>query len=192
MKKIIALMLTLVFCLCLFACGEESDVPDGMKLASKADAIDYKLFVPENWVVSQSTSTATQAYASNSDRTNVLVNQWNVTENTKTVEDWWKYEYWPQVKVAVSKAECEKNKDGSVGVNATLGGIKAKKYVYTGIVGDATFRYDVYACVTKGSIYVIHVTYMEDGDPNSDEVTFSAVESRKSEIDAIISNFKFN
>jgi len=198
MKKILALMLVLSFCLCLFACGDDGDVPSGMKLASKEDNIDYKLFVPDNgsdgWIVSQATSTTTQAFASNSDRTNVIVNQWNITENTKTVDEWWKNEYKPQVfkAGAVQKPEIEKNEDGTEGVNVTLGGKPGKKFVYTGLVGDAHFRYDVYACVANGSIYVIHVTYMEDGDPNSDKATFSAVESRKTEIEAIIGNFRFN
>ena len=189
MKKALLFILILSFCLCLFACGDDSDVPSGMFLASYADNMDYKLFAPEGWVVAQATPTTTQVYASNSDRTNVLVNQWNVTESTKTVEDWWKNEYWPQVHDAgaIKNATLEKN-----GVSATLGGVKAKKYVYTGAVGDADFMYEVYACVTKGSIYVIHVTYMEDGDPNKDEPTFSTVESHKTSIDAIISTFKFN
>lgn len=194
MKKVLALILILTFCVCLFACGDEGDVPDGMVLASKEKDIDYKLFVPEGWIVSQASSTTTQAFASNNDRTNVLVNQWNVTDATKTVDEWWENEYKPQVfkAGAIQNPVIEKNKDGVEGVNATLGGKPAKKYVYTGMVGDTTFRYDVYACVANGSIYVIHVTYMEDGDPGSDEKTFSAVESRKTEIDAIISNFRFN
>ena len=190
MKKALLLILILSFCLCLFACGDEGDVPDGMFLASYTESMDYKLFAPEGWVVAQASPTATQVYASNSDRTNVLVNQWNVTEATKTVEDWWENEYWPQVHDAGAIKDTKLEKKG--GSATTLGGVKARKYVYTGSVGDATFMYEVYACVTKGSIYVIHVTYMEDGDPNSDEATFSTVESRKTEIDAIIDNFKFN
>ena len=94
----------------------------------------------------------------------------------------------PQVKTAIQSDDIEK----ANGVSATIGGVKAMKYTYTGKVGDAMFMYEVYACVTKGSIYVIHVTYMEDGDPNSDKVEFSTVESHKTEIEAIIKNFKFN
>ena len=189
MKKALLFTLILSFCLCLFACGEESDVPSGMFLASNGEAaMDYKLFAPEGWVVAQATATTTQVFVSNSDRTNVLVNQWNVTETTKTVDDWWKYEYRPQVETAIQSDDIEK----ANGVSATLGGVKAMKYTYTGKVGDTDFMYEVYACVTKGSIYVIHVTYMEDGDPNKDEPTFSTVESHKTSIDAIISTFKFN
>lgn len=193
MKRAIALIFVLAFSMCLFACGDTGDVPDGMFLASKADDIDYKLFVPEGWVVAQATSTTTQAYASNSDRTNVLVNQWNVTENTTNVDDWWKNEYKPQVfkAEAVKNPEIEKNSKGEEGVNATIGGKAGKKYVYTGMVGDTTFLYEVYACVANGSIYVIHVTYMEDGDPEAEELSFSAQESRKTEIEAIIGNFRF-
>ena len=189
MKKALLLLLILSFCLCLFACGDDGEVPDGMFLASNGEAtMDYKLFAPNGWIVSQATATTTQVYATEKDRTNVLVNQWNITENTKTVENWWKYEYMPQVKTAIQSDDIEK----ANGVSATIGGVKAMKYTYTGKVGDAMFMYEVYACVTKGSIYVIHVTYMEDGDPNSDKVEFSTVESHKTEIEAIIKNFKFN
>ena len=190
MKRILAVIFVCTLCLCFFACGSDTDVPDGMFLASKESDTDYKLFVPEGWIVSQASSTTTQVYVSNSDRTNILVNQWNITENTKTPEAWWENEYKPQV----FKAGAVQNPaiETDEGVNVTIGTKPGKKFVYTGMVGDTTFMYEVYACVANGSIYVIHVTYMEDGDPEAEELSFSAQETHKEKIDSVISNFRFN
>ena len=89
MKKILLALMVALMCLCLFSCGNDDDTPKGMKLASDTKIVDYKLFVPESWVVSDAQRAVTQAYASDEDRTNVMVMQWNITENTKTVKDWW-------------------------------------------------------------------------------------------------------
>ena len=194
MKKILALILVLSACLCLFACGEETDVPEGMQLASNTDVVDYKLFVPLTWTVSTADKAQTQAFVSDSDRTNVIVNQWNITENTKTVADWWEKEYKPGVfqTEAVKKANVEKDKDGREGVNMTLDGKPAVKYTYTGLVGDAYFKYEVIGCVTNGSIYVIHFTYMQDAVAEGEKITYNTQEAHKAAVDSIITNFRFD
>ena len=193
MKKILTLIFVLAMCLCLFSCGDD-EVPDGMKLASNTDIVDYKLFVPEAWVVSNADRAATQAFASEDDRTNVIVEQWNITENTKNVADWWEKEYKPQVFTsgAIQDPVVKKDKEGKEGVNITLGGKAATKYTYTGKIGDAYFRYDVIGCVTNGSIYVIHFTYMQDGVKEGEKITYSAVDTHKDAVQAIIDNFRFD
>ncbi|MBQ7225541.1 MAG: hypothetical protein IJX02_02940 [Clostridia bacterium] len=193
MKRFLSLLLIGVMCLFMFSCGED-EVPDGMKLASDTDVVDYKLFVPESWVVSTAERATTQAYVSNSDRTNITVMQWNVTETTKTVKDWWENEYKPQVFTsgAVKEYTITKNKDGTEGAKTTLDGRAATKYVYTGKIGDSFFRYEIIACVTQGSIYVVQVTYMQDKQENKDDkVTYSTVETHKEAIASIIENFRF-
>ncbi len=73
MKKIIALLLLSVMLLSLAACGSgEEGAPDGMKLASNTEIVDYKLFVPEDWVVTASTG-MTMAQVSLNDVSNVVV-----------------------------------------------------------------------------------------------------------------------
>ena len=194
MKKILTLTFILAMCLCLFACGEDSDVPVGMRLASDTDIVDYKLFVPEAWEIVSGDSAQSQAFVSDTDRTNVIVNQWNITENTKTVNDWWEKEYKPQVfeTGAIQKVAIEKNKDGKEGVNVTLGGKAATKYTYTGMVGDTYFKYEVVGCVANGSIYVMHFTYMQDSVKEGEKITYSACDLHKASVESIITNFKFN
>ena len=91
---------------------------------------------------------------------------------------------------AIKNPDIKKDSEGKEGSNITLGGKAAVKYEYVGMVGDTYFKYDVIGCIANGSIYVIHITYMEDGKPG-EEVSFSTVESRKTEIEAMITNFRF-
>ena len=174
-------------CLCLFSCGDEDEIPEGMKLASDTEIVDYKLYVPIDWTVSNATAT-TQAYCE--DRTNINIAQW---DSSKTVDEWWKDEYKPQVfeAGAVTEATIEKNKDGSEGKSITLDKKAAKQYDYTAKIGDSFFKYTVIACKTGGSIYVIHITYMQDSGKEGDEVVFSSVEKHKDDIKNILDNFKF-
>ena len=158
MKRFLAILLALISCLCFFSCDAD-EAPDGMKLASNTDIVDYRLYVPESWIVSNADRGATQAYASEGDRTNVLVMQWNITENTVTVDDWWEKEYKPQV---FETNAVQEHKVLSEGEGVTLDKKAAKSYSYTGKIGDSFFRYDLIACVAQGSIYVIQVTYMQD------------------------------
>ena len=188
MKRILAILLVAISCLCLFSC-DKGDAPDGMKLASNTDIVDYLLYVPENWVVSNADRGATQAYVSDGDRTNVLVMQWNVTENTKTVDEWWEKEYKPQVFDTNAIQEHKVLKEGE---GVTLDKKAAKSYSYTGKVGDSYFKYDLVACVAQGSIYVIQVTYMQDIVAEGGEITYSSEETHKDAIKSIIDNFKFN
>ena len=76
MKRFFALFFTLISLFILVSCGDDSDVPAGMKLASNTDIVDYKLFVPENWIVSLN-DTRTAAQVSEKDRTNINIAQWN-------------------------------------------------------------------------------------------------------------------
>ena len=194
MKKLLLLFFVLSMCLCLFACGDD-EIPDGMQLASDTDIVDYKLFVPEFWTVYKSGNATTQAYVSDQDetRTNVLVMQWNVTENTSTIDKWWEEEYKPQVFKAGTLKEysIEKNKEGQEGSAFTLDGKAAKRYTYTGRIAETFFKYDVVACITGGSIYVIQFTYMQDKELTDGKPTFSAQETYAEDIQKILDNFRF-
>lgn len=188
MKKLLFVLIICIMCVSMFSCGE-NDVPKGMKRASDPEVADYDLFVPESWVLSESERAATQAFVSNSDRTNVLVMQWNVTEDTRTVKDWWEKEYKPQVfnSGAIQDVKVENNE----GTSMTLDKVSATKYVYTGKIGDSYFKYEVIGCVAKGSIYVMQFTYMQDNVPEGEKITFSTVDTHKEAVNSIIENFRF-
>ena len=74
MKKILSVFLLAVMLFSLVACGDDTptDIPEGMKLASDTEIVDYLLFVPENWEVTSKTG-MTMAQASLNDDSNVIV-----------------------------------------------------------------------------------------------------------------------
>ena len=188
MKRLLVLALILAMCVSLFSCDEDM-VPDGMKLASNTDIVDYRLYVPEEWLVSEAERATTQAFASEGDRTNILVMQWNITENTKTVADWWEKEYKPQVFTTGAVQDHNVLVEGE---KMLLDSKPAYKYVYTGKIGDSYFKYEIISCVTQGSIYVIQLTYMQDTVKEGEEITFSTEEKHKESVKKIIDNFKFD
>ena len=187
MKRIIAILLALLTGLCLFSCGDDP-VPEGMKQASDTSVVDYCLYVPKEWVVSSAERAVTHAYVSEGDRTNVLVMQWNITENTKKPSDWWEKEYKPQVFESGSVQDVKILTEGEA---TLLDSKEAFKYSYTGKIGDSYFKYDLIACVTKGSIYVMQLTYMQDKAEEGKEITFNSVDTHKEDVNKIIENFRF-
>lgn len=62
--------------------------PEGMKLAS-TDEHAYRLFVPNSWVIDQSTD-ATAAYVSKTDSSNVNVQMYMTSNSAETIGDYWK------------------------------------------------------------------------------------------------------
>ena len=186
-------------CLGLFSCGAD-DTPKGMQLASNTKVVDYKLFVPESWVVSEAERATSQAFASATDRTNVLVMQWNIDNpEVKTVQDWWEKKYKPEV------IDAEVLKDVKIandkGTFVTLDKVAAVKYTYVGKMGDFYYTYDVIAAIRKGSVYIMQFTYRQDaklGENNelvpveeNGAPVFSSIEENKEAIESIISNFKW-
>ena len=84
-------LLALVLALCLLtftlaSCGE-TDVPEGMQLASD-ESLDYALYVPINWTVNH-TGNVSSAYVSQLDRSNVSVTIY-MPQTAMTAEDYWK------------------------------------------------------------------------------------------------------
>ena len=195
MKKLLMIILVLALSLCLFACGDD-EVPAGMQLASDTDIVDYKLFVPESWTVVNNGNATSQALVSEKDetRTNVIVMQWNITDNTSTVENWWEIEYKPQVFDTEVLKDCVvvKNEDGTEGKATTLDGKAAKRYVYTGRMAETFFKYDVTACINNGSIYIVQIAYMQDESAEGAPITFSAEQTYAEDIQKILDNFRFN
>ena len=78
------------------------------------------------------------------------------------------------------------------GAELLLDKAPAQKYVYTAKMGDSYFKYEVISCVTRGSIYVIHITYMQDAAKEGEAITYSCQEANKEEIKSILDNFRFN
>ena len=185
MKRALSFILVIILALSFTACNKGDDAPAGMKLASNKDIVDYSMYVPEGWIVDQSSAT-TAAHISDSDRTSVNVAQWNYQGS---IDDWWSLEYKPQVMEKGPFTDCKIIKEGE---SYILGGAGAKLYEYTAKLGDTYFKYTVIACVTRGSIYVLHVTYMQDNVAEGQEITYSLYERNSAQIKLVLDSFKFN
>ena len=86
MKKIVSLILLFTMLLSLAsltACGNDTptNAPDGMKLASDPEIVDYFLYVPEDWVVTSQTG-MTMAQTSLNDDSNVIVTHFSAPNIT--------------------------------------------------------------------------------------------------------------
>ncbi|MBO5287322.1 MAG: hypothetical protein J6B34_04280 [Clostridia bacterium] len=193
MKRAITLILALLMCISLVSCSSNTDAPEGMMLASNTAVVDYSLFVPQGWIIDLNGAT-TAAHVSDGDRTSVNVAQWNYQG---TIDDWWKLEYKAQsfdsdavfkdVKILTVNEET-----GEEGESCLIGGAGAKRYEYTARLGDAFFKYIVIATVTRGSIYVMHFTFMQDSVAEGAEITYSQYDNHKEDVKKIIDSFRFN
>ena len=185
MKRFLALILVLVCSFAVVSCGDNGDVPAGMKLASNTDIVAYKLFVPESWLVTLN-DTRTAVQVSDKDVTNLNVAQWNYTGS---YEDWWEKEYKPSVFEMGAYTEITVIEEGN---EILLDKKPAKKYVYTAKFGDSFFKYEVIACIHQGSIHIIHITYMQDKVAEGQDITYSRQEANKDTIQLVLDNFRFN
>ena len=83
MKKILSLLLIAILALTLVACGaSENGAPNGMKLASNPEIVDYTLYVPESWFIRESAG-YTMAQAAQTDTSSVIVTNHS---HTNTIE----------------------------------------------------------------------------------------------------------
>ena len=86
MKKALPIILAIVLCACIFASCDNGDAPDGMKLASSDNAL-YSMYVPEEWQINQSTPAVLTVQVSDTDRTNLSVAIWNMSEGYTSHDD---------------------------------------------------------------------------------------------------------
>ena len=147
-----------------------------MKLASNKKVVLYSLYVPSEWVIAQSDA-MTLAYVSEQNKSSVSVMQWNLTEDTKTIDLWWENYH---------KKELQNTFDSfsvlEEGVEWTVDGISAKCYTYTVTISGTTYKYLVTVVIDQGSLHAITYTSTE---ALYDE-TLPIVK------DQILANMKFN
>ena len=174
MKKLISLIIMLSLVLCaLTSCGDDTDAPDGMKLAS-GDAVSYSLFIPDDWKIDVQTG-YTAAHVSDEDKTNVCVTSYELEHTNSTVDEWW------EINKADLAVACTEYKEIKVGVDTVLDGVNAKEYVYSAKIGSAQYTYHQVAAVTDGGVVYI-ITYTATPDK---------YESHLETFNKITSEFKF-
>ena len=141
------------------------DAPLGMRGASP-DFATYDLFVPEDWVITQSGG-AVSAYASAQDPTNVSVMSWSLPYADSTLAEWWE-EYKEEFVLLFEDFTLETEED------TLLGGISARKYRYTGTLAGSAYRYTQFAAVKGGVIYLLTFTEQVGGADHTEDISAMA------------------
>ena len=154
----------------------DKNTPEGMKLASNKKIVLYSLYVPNEWIIAQSDA-MTLAYVSEQNKSSVSVMQWNLTEQTKTIDLWWQDYH---------KKELQNSFDTFTvleeGIEGRVDGIDSKSYTYTVTISGTTYKYYATAVIDQGSLHLITYTSTE---ALYDE-TLPIVK------DQILANMKFN
>lgn len=188
---IACILLAALFLTFFVSCGKPEDQwqPAGMKLAS-SDKVDYKLWVPEEWTVDMSTG-ITAAYVSSSDRSNVTLTAFSLTEgdNYMSISEYWsKYKEelektFPDIEVIDTGEEGESDaleEENDFGVTMLIDGVAAKKYVYTATVTGSSYKFMQVIFIHEGYVYLLTYTAL----PN-------VYDSHTEEVGKIIENFRF-
>ncbi len=169
MKKIIVMLMAMCMLVSFTACTEQENAPDGMKnIARESDP--FYFYVPKSW--GESSGNVVGAYYSNADRSNISIMAYG--GDFATVE-----EYWNDFKnrATAEFAEFETVKETEV---RTIDGRNALGYTYKMKVDGTKYQCMQIAFSYGNLLYVITYTTTEE-----------KYESHISEIEAIISEFKF-
>ena len=184
MKRILIIALTILVlgsALCLASCGAElapdgKPIPDDMKLASNMSAVDYALFVPENWLIDLQTN-VTMAHVNPGDLTSVQMTSRKLNSVITDLDSWWE-----QYKLELAEAgavEIVKENEKVVvdGIAAKKATYKITKTIETTENGKTKTSAKTYKCIVvgiirNGSVYELLYNSVEsltsqDGGPFS-------------------------
>ncbi|MBQ9747580.1 MAG: hypothetical protein IJV98_02235 [Clostridia bacterium] len=190
MKKIISLFLALVMSAVLFtACGEESEIPDGMQLVEN-EFVSYKFYVPDDWLVDTTKDGFLCAKAS--DNSNVSVQTMTYSGNYTSLSEYFRTDYFKKLETtfkSVTLLEEESSEE-----NQTVGTAKnpAVKYVYLVESDGATYKIMQYFSYNAGYLYAITYTgKVKDTAVNGETVEVTYFADHLEEVSSIVANFVF-
>jgi len=124
MKKLISVLLLLAMCLTLAACKNDDATPDGMQNVSDEEAA-FNLYVPASWAP-RTESGVSGASVGGSDGSNVICTA-VMPDSEMTPETYWNNVCLSQYHATLPDFTVQEDQCG----DTTLGGMNAKKYVFT-------------------------------------------------------------
>lgn len=179
-KLLICLVLLLTLALVLLTSCNDSEIPSGMKYASKPDLSGYTMFVPESWVLDVGTETVTVAHASKRDRTGVSIQRLNY----ESAADWW-----TDMKVSIN--ENLKDTWFSEKESTVIGGLNALKYTVTGTWGENGYhKLELYGVEKGDFVYSIIVTYPIYKDKNGTKTYTDSYQAQ--DVQKVLDNLSFS
>lgn len=163
MKKLYSLLiLTLCFAWLASCSHKDSDVPQGMKIAS-GEYSDYNLYVPEKWTVETSTGVITAKY-SDSVMVNVTMTAASLIDGVSTLDEYWNW-FRESFEQNITGFQEEANED------MLLDGHAAKKYIYSGAVAGVDVKYLQCICIKDKAVYIFTYTASpEQYDQYTDDI----------------------
>ena len=160
--RLLSAFLAAILLFSLASCAKTpGTAPSGM-ISASPEVADFDLFVPKDWIVTE-TGNAASAYKSDTDPTSVSVMSWSMPYIDSAVDEWWSG-YEAEFTLIFSDFTVEVE-----GEDTLLGASGAKKYVYTGTLGENTYRYTQYATVRAGVLYLMTFTELAEGTDHSTE-----------------------
>ncbi len=175
MKKLIAICLVFIMCLCIFcSCSSRTEgAPDGMKAVESSDKLDYNIYIPANWVQDLSTGVVS-AYVSNSDLSNVSMTQFNL-EEMKKLDDYVSYYVKELEENLISFTLSEDFPQKMI-----LDGVEAEKIEYTASLAGNKYKYMQIICINENTMYCFTYTALSEN-----------FDTHTEEVQKIIDNFSF-
>ena len=146
MKKVLSVILLVVLCMTLAACGEP-EAPDGYKLVSDEDA-SYRFYAPTTWNLNNSNGVSC-VYYSATDPSMVMVTTYLPDESGldalwATIEQSYKTTYTNYTFISKEAT--------------TMGGRNAEAFVFTATIGGVDYK--VKQIITGYGDYFYTMTYM--------------------------------
>lgn len=148
MKKIIAILLALLFVVSFASC-RKTDAPDGMKNASAENAKFY-LYVPESWYEQTEINSAISPMR---DGANVNATTY-LADAAYSPASYWETKALPEINLAFKDVSVVESECGET----DLGGLKAMRYVYDATLGGTSYRYMQIIAVNSNMVYTLTYT----------------------------------
>lgn len=178
MKKILvrmtAALLLLLVVLTAVSCSNGDGVPDGMQNVSIADA-PYDLYVPEGWI-SQAGSGVSGARVSNTDTSNVTVTLY-MPDVELDAETYWKEYCLPAYIPTEGHTGLPAFAVSEEGIDTTLGGVNAKKYVFTFEMDGVKYKLMQIIAVEGSVVYTLQYHATEADYANHTDVVENDIRS---------------
>ena len=152
-KKVFAvsILLVCVILVSVFNTGcaaSNSDIPDGMKLAS-VDGAEFCLYVPTSWMLNTESSMS-GAYYSISQKTVVYADVYT-DDGCETIEQFWEK---ISARYDAEYKDFKNDVEGGSGEAATLGDKNAKKYVFSATIDGDDYKIAQYIAQNEGKFFV--------------------------------------
>ena len=179
MKKILILLFAiLISTLCLASCTS-SDVPKGMKSAYNSSEVEFKLYVPESWII-DSMNKISSAHVSDRDSTGISLKKTSYTSEA---------EWWSAFKSSITSTFTKVNlilEDA----DDVISGLNAKKNVFTAsFTPNSSYKYELYGIKSGDHVFEIMIKY--EGITRDGNTTYTD-ERYKDDIKKILNNVSFN